>query len=185
VKEYPTFSKQKFLYHLSRAQYEREWGRNYQRPGFGTRLLALLVNLLPKIGPFKAAKIVDPTPQTENMYLNSVNVSVEHMRAELRDVAAGRLRLENRDFDTGKLTRPGEYKLTDEAYATLLHKLAQRNFDLLTPPLRDNILEFYGDLSANLETKHHPEDWKELVANLERLKAASQIQNARIPGNGR
>src|SRR6266571_366922 len=43
VKEYPSFERKKFLYRLSRAQYEHEWGNNYHRPGFGTRLLAFLV----------------------------------------------------------------------------------------------------------------------------------------------
>ena len=178
VKEYPTFERKKFLYYLSRAQYEHEWGNNYQRPGFGTRLLAFLLKLVPRVGPFKATKITDPTPQTEQQYLKSVNASVERMVALLHDTDAGRLRLENRDFDTGKLTRPGEYELTDKAYATLLHKLAGRNFDLLTAALRDNILQFYGDLKGDFATKKKPDDWKELVANLERLRSAQATQNA-------
>ena len=180
VKENPTFERKKFLYYLSRAQYEREWGNNYQRPGFGTRLLAFVLRLVPKVGWFKALKATDPTPQTEELYVKSVNASVERMIALLRDADAGRLQLENRDFDTGKLTRPGEYELTDKAYATLLQKLAKRNFDLLTPQLRDNILQFYGDLQADFATKKKPDDWKELVANLKRLKSASVTQN--VPG---
>jgi hypothetical protein len=178
VKEYPTFDRKKFLYYLSRAQYEREWGNNYQRPGFGTRALAFLTRLVPKVGWFKALKVTDPTPQTEELYVKSVNASVERMITLLHDADAGRLRLENRDFDTGKLTRPGEYELTDKAYATLLHKLAGRDFDLLTPSLRENILQFYGDLSGNLATRKKAEEWKELVANLEKLKSASITQNA-------
>jgi hypothetical protein len=182
VKEYPTFDRKKFLYYLSRAQYEHEWGNDYQRPGFGTRLLAFIVSLIPKVGPFQAMKITDPTPQTEELYVKSMAASVERMTALLRDVDAGRLRLDNRDFDTGQPTKPGEYKLTDKAYATLLHKLAKRNFDLLTPDLRSNIVGFYGDLSAKLETKQHRDDWQELMANLEKLKAAPQIQRAQVPG---
>jgi hypothetical protein len=182
VKEYPTLDRKKFLYYLSRAQYEREWGNNYQRPGFGTRALAFLVRLVPKIGWFKALKVTDPTPQTEELYLKSVNASVERMNALLHDTDAGRLRLENRDFDTGKLTRPGEYELTDKAYSTLLHKLAGRNFDLLTPQLRDNILQFYGDLSGNLATRKKGNDWKELVANLEKLKSAQVTERAARSG---
>jgi hypothetical protein len=181
VKEYPSFNRKKFLYYLSRAKYEREWGNNYQRPGFGTRVLAFIVRLLPKVGPFKATKITDPTPQTEEMYLKSMDASVERMISLLRDVDAGQLRLENRDFDTGKLTRPGEYGLTDKAYATLLHKLAKRNFDLLTPDLRANILQFYGDLSAQLDTKRHHDQWQELVTNLDKLKATQATQNAQVP----
>jgi hypothetical protein len=178
IKEYPTFDRKKFLYRLSRAQYQGEWGHNYQRPGFGTRLLALLLKLVPKVGPFKAAKITYPTAQTEQLYLKSVNASVERMIALLHDADAGRLRLDNRDFDTGKLTRPGEYELTDKAYATLLHKLAGRNFDLLTPAMRDNILQFYSDPKADLATRKKPKDWQELVANLERLKTANVTHNA-------
>jgi hypothetical protein len=178
IKEYPTFDRKKFLYRLSRAQYQGEWGHNYQRPGFGTRLLALLLKLVPKVGPFKAAKITYPTPQTEQLYLKSFNASVERMIALLHDADAGRLRLDNRDFDTGKLTRPGEYELTDKAYATLLHKLAGRNFDLLTPTMRDNILQFYSDPKADLATRKKPKDWQELMVNLERLKTANLTQNA-------
>src|SRR5215469_5672317 len=33
VKENPDFDKNKFLYRLSRAEYEQEWGTQYQRPG--------------------------------------------------------------------------------------------------------------------------------------------------------
>ncbi len=181
VKEYPNFDRKKFRYYLSRAQYEHEWGKDYQRAGIGTRILAFFISLLPKVGPLKAMKITDPTPQTEQLYIKSMAASVERMNELLREVKAGRLRLDNRDFDTGKPTRPGEYKLTDKAYATLLHKLAKRNFDLLTPDLRDNVLAFYRDLGVPLETKRHPEEWQELVNNLDALKATSQVQNALTP----
>ena len=32
-------------------------------------------------------------------------------------------------------------------------QLSQRKFDLTTPALRDNVLHFYADLSAPIETK--------------------------------
>src|ERR1700758_209960 len=41
--EVTNFQKQKFLYRLSRADYEKEWGKNYQHPGFGVRFLAVLL----------------------------------------------------------------------------------------------------------------------------------------------
>src|SRR5580704_19783153 len=48
----PNFNARKFRYNLSRAGYQREWGKGYRRPGFGTRLLALFLKVVPKIGPF-------------------------------------------------------------------------------------------------------------------------------------
>ena len=174
VKEYPSFDRQKFLYHLSRADYERSWGTNYQRPGFGTRVLAFLIRILPKIGPLKATAIKNPTPQTEQLYLKSMNESVELYEKLVDDAARGPVRLTNLDFDTGKPTRPGEYRLSDETYAYVVHKLAERNFAGLTAELREDILRFYADAQgdAKLETRRHKKDWQELRKNLDALKVA-------------
>ena len=38
MREQPDFAKQKFLYRLSRSAYEKEWGKDYAKPGFGTRV---------------------------------------------------------------------------------------------------------------------------------------------------
>src|SRR6478736_1957872 len=63
VRETPNFAKQKFLYRLSRSGYEKEWGKDYTKAGFGTRVLAVLLRYMPKIGPFKALAFNNPTPQ--------------------------------------------------------------------------------------------------------------------------
>jgi Zinc dependent phospholipase C len=54
MRETPNLAKQKFLYHLSRSDYEKEWGKDYNKPGFGTRVLSTLLRYMPKTGPFKA-----------------------------------------------------------------------------------------------------------------------------------
>src|SRR5580692_1848624 len=38
MKETPDFAKKKFLYRLSRSDYEKEWGKDYTKPDFGTRV---------------------------------------------------------------------------------------------------------------------------------------------------
>jgi len=53
MRETPDFSRQKFLYRLSRSDYERNWGKSYTKPGLGTRILSTLLRFVPKIGPFK------------------------------------------------------------------------------------------------------------------------------------
>ena len=40
---------------LSRADYEKSWGKNYQRAGFGVRFLAVLLKIIPKVGPLEGA----------------------------------------------------------------------------------------------------------------------------------
>ena len=66
-----------------------------------------------------------------------------------------------------------EYPLTDEAYAQLLARLSERKFDQTSPELRANILDFYSDLSAPLETKADPIRWQAVLTSLDQLKAAT------------
>ena len=47
----PNFNARKFRYNLSRANYQREWGKGYRRPGFGTRLLALFLKSFRRLAP--------------------------------------------------------------------------------------------------------------------------------------
>jgi hypothetical protein len=172
VREVPNFNEKHFLYHVSRAQYVKQWGNNYKRPGFGARFLAFLFHLVPKVGPFKAIDFVLPTTKTEDMYLKSVNQTLDSYRHLLLAEKGGRLQLDNRDFDTGKATKAGEYRLTDESYADLVGKIAQKNFAGVTPDLRQNILSFYSDPAAPVYTKKTPGKWRALMAQLNQLRAA-------------
>jgi hypothetical protein len=182
VKENPSFAKKKFLYNLKRADYEKEWGKGYQKPGMGARILAVMFNLIPKIGPFKAIAFKMPSPETETLYLKSVNSSVEQYRTYLKDVRAEKLVLDNRDFDTGRHTAAGEYKLTDEAYAVLLNKLTDHKFADTTPALQQNILAFYEPPAAPIFNHKKPEQRDKTLHNIEELRLLQLEKTAaRLP----
>jgi hypothetical protein len=170
VKDTPNFNRKKFLYYLSRSNYEHEWGTVYRKPGIGARILAFFLKLVPKVGPFKAVNFKIPTKQTEDMYINSVNTTVENYSVLLHQVNSNNLDLLNRDFDTGRETRPGEYGLTDKTYAELIDKLASKNSDPLEPALRDNLLNFYSDPDAPVATRKDAKAWQKLQDELESLK---------------
>jgi hypothetical protein len=170
MRETPDFAKKKFLYRLSRSEYEKEWGKDYTKPDFGTRVWSVILRYMPKIGPFKALAFNNPTPQTEDLYFKSINTTVDQYRIYLEQVRAGKLELADTDFDTGKATAAAEYTLTDETYAKLLAQLTKRKFDLTSSELRDNILNFYSDLSLPLETKKDAAQWQSVLASLEQLK---------------
>lgn len=174
-REDPTFSKRKFLYRLSRSDYEKNWGKEYTKPGLGVRVLSVFLEYMPKVGPFKAMAFNSPTPRTEDMYFKSINTTVDQYRADLEAVRTDSLQIANVDFDTGRPTRAAEYTLTDTAYAKLLHKLSENKFDRTTPELRSNVLNFYGDLSAAFETKKAPEDWKAVLESLAQLKLMTPL----------
>lgn len=170
MREIPNFAKQKFLYRLSRSEYEKEWGKDYSKPGFFTRLLSALLHYMPKIGPFKALRFNYPTPQTEDLYFTSFNTTVDQYRVFLKAIGTDSLVLPDYDFDTGKKTRAAEYSLTDDTYARLLVSLSKRNFDLTTTELRDDILKFYSDLAVPIETKKDEGHWQKVLTALEQLK---------------
>jgi hypothetical protein len=173
MREVPNFQKQKFLYRLSRADYEKSWGKNYQHAGFGTRLLALLLKLIPKIGPLKALDFNVPTPKTENLYFTSINKTVDRYGALLGNVQKKSLHLADDDLDSGKPTAAGEYSLADETYAKMLSQLAEKKFDATSPALQKNIIAFYANPAAPVETKKDPAKWQKIQANLDALKAFS------------
>jgi hypothetical protein len=171
VKDTPNFNEKKFLYYLSRAQYNQEWGSVYRQPGVGTRILSFFLKLVPKVGPFKAAAFKIPTTQTEDMYIKSVDRTVENYRYLLRRVEGGDLALANTDCDTGRPIRPGEYKLGDKTFARLLDQLASKNFDQVSPELRASLMSFYSDLNAPIATRKNKKQWQKIVADLEKLRS--------------
>ena len=73
-------------YALRTAQLSREadWDRYRKKPGAGIHLLAGLIVILPKIGPIRMLAIKHPTPQTEDLYIRSVNLSTAALAVELK-----------------------------------------------------------------------------------------------------
>ncbi len=179
--ERPDFAKEKFLYRLSRSDYEKEWGKDYTKPGFGTRFLSTLLRYMPRIGPFKGLGFKNPTPQTEDLYFKSINLTVDQYRAFLHAVGTNSVLLPNLDLDSGQPTKAAEYSLADDTYAKLLGQLSNRKFDGTTPELRDNILQFYSDLSLPIETKKDQARWNGVLTALDQLKSVAPVPT--VPGN--
>jgi Zinc dependent phospholipase C len=175
MRETPDFARQTFLYHLSRSDYERQWGKDYIKQGLGTRVLSTLLRYMPKIGPFKGLAFNNPTPQTEDLYIKSINTTVEQYRGYLQEVRTDTLVLPNRDFDSGQETKAAEYSLTDDTYAKLLAQLSERKFELTSPELRDNILQFYSNLSIPIETKKDQVRWQSVLTSLDQLKPVAPV----------
>ncbi len=173
MRETPDFAKKKFLYRLSRSDYEKQWGKDYVKPGFGTRVLSTFLRYMPKAGPFKKLAFNSPTPQTEDLYIKSINTTVDQYRVFLEQVRTDSIVLPNCDLDSGKRTEAAEYSLTDDAYAKLLAQLSERKFDRATTELRANILQFYSDLSLPIETKRDQVRWEGVLSSLDQLKAIS------------
>jgi hypothetical protein len=176
MRETPDFAKRKFLYRLSRSDYERDWGKDYVKPGMGTRILSTLLRYMPKIGPFRKLGFNNPTPQTEDLYIKSINTTVDQYRAFLEQVRTDTLVLPDRDLDSGEATVAAEYSLTDDTYAQLLDQLSKQKFNQTSPELRDNILLFYSDLALPIDTKKNPAEWQAVLTALDQLRSVTPMQ---------
>jgi len=170
VKDTPNFDKKKFLYYLSRKQYEHDWGTEYRRPGLGTRTLAFLLRILPKVGPLSATKFEIPTQQTEDMYIKSVNLTVENYSALLRQAGGVSSDFSDRDLDTGHDTQAGEYHLADKTYARLVDDLSKKASGPVSAELQKSVLDFYADPKGPVATQKKKKDWKKLQEDLAKLK---------------
>jgi hypothetical protein len=165
----PDATKKKFLYNLSRSNYELEWGGDYRKPSLGERFLAFLYKLIPKFGPLQILQFRTPTPQTEQMFEASFNATLDHYRKLLTETAEGTLQLPNDNFDVGAHTAPGIYRLNDEAHAKLLDQLAEAKFAGITPEVKAEILRFYADPDAPYATKRNAKAWAKVRAELQQL----------------
>jgi len=148
LEQEPTTNRKQFIYNINKVNYTKEWGAQYERPGFGVRLIMFLSRLLPRIGPFKSFGFKVPTPETEKMFEDSFDAAVKRDQASFAEAKVGDLKVANRDLDTGNKVSPGEYALTDTTYDKLLTKLATKKFEGVTPELRDNILAFYASMKT-------------------------------------
>jgi hypothetical protein len=142
-REIPNFNRQRFLYRLSKADYNKSWGSGYQNPGPGAHFLAVLFKVAPKVGPLRAMDFKDPTSKTEDLYFKSVDQTIDRFGKALGEVKNRDLQAPNIDLDTGKPTQRGEYPLADATYRELLDGLTDDHFNHMDDALRNNILEFY------------------------------------------
>jgi len=173
----PGATRDRFLYNLSRAEYEKEWGPNYERPTRAERFDAFLYKLLPKFGPLKVLELKTPTPETEKMFEESFNASVVEYRRLLTAEREGTLRLPNVNFDVGKETAGGIYRLNDDAHAQLLHALAKKNFACVSPDLRGEILHFFASSEAPYDMKKDQKAWDQVQTELQLLRAETSAGN--------
>ena len=149
----PGAAAEKFVFNLSRREYDKAYGADYQKPGLMARLLAFLYRLLPKIGPLRPLQFKAPTKEAEALFLASFKDTTERYRAALDAVGRGRLDLPNTNFDTGRPSAHGDYTLADDTYAELLDRLTGHRLAGVPEPLRKNIAAFYAAAPSRMSSK--------------------------------
>jgi hypothetical protein len=168
----PGTTRQQFVYNLSRASFEKEWGNAYKRPGFFSRFQALLFRIIPKVGPFRALAFRAPGPEAQKLIMASFNEALKHYREQLGQLERGeRLHLINDNLDTGEVARYGTYKPADKAVDKLVRKLVEKPEDV-PEELRRALGKFYaGKPTRDRKARHAL-----AVLRLDTQEPADQIQ---------
>jgi hypothetical protein len=175
----PGITRQKFLYNLKRANYEKEWGKDYLKPKFSDKVLAFIYKILPKFGPLKVLQFKTPTPETERMFEASFNETLDQYRKLLSEEReSGRPALVNGNFDLGEVSGPGKYRLSDTTHAKLLDKLADQKFAGMTPEIRAELLDYFSASDTPFAMKKDKKLWAKVQTELEELKRAPAEQKA-------
>ena len=166
----PSVSRGTFVLVYRRADFERDYGSDYQKPALFARILAFLYKFIPKIGPLRPLSFKVPTPEADRLFVQSVQESEARYARALADVRARRIDLPNTNFDTGQPSKRGEYVLADETYDELLDDLSKQHFEGATHALKANIDAFYGSApKPSPKSKKERKHWKTIEQELRNL----------------
>lgn len=183
MKRQPGMTEKKFKYKMKKREYHQEFGKDEEKPGFWANTLSWIINALPKIGPLKTLKYVDPGKEGEKFFIHSFDTILVCYQQDLIAVKDHTLYLKDIDFDTGRPTQIGEYALADQTYADWLISLQKKNFQYLNPGLKDHLLNFYSDPQNIPASKKFPIDCDDVETALAALKNAPTVTDtARVSG---
>jgi hypothetical protein len=144
-KQNPTMTAQQFRYKMNKANYNKEFGKDRDKPGLFSFLFGGLIKILPKVGPLRPLKFKSPDAQMEKIFIKSFDTVQLHYSNVLKILHSKSISLPDKDFDTGLDTKPGAYKLTDQTYCDLLLALKKQDFETRNAALKQNITQFLKD----------------------------------------
>jgi hypothetical protein len=169
LKQHPQLARTGFVFTYGRSAFERDYGSDYQRPGWFARVLGFVYRLLPKIGPLKPLAFRTPSAEAEALFAQSFRDTTARLRTAVRDATGGRFEIANTNFDTGRPIRHGDYALADDTYAELVRRLSKRAG---TPPaqLRSHVRAFYGPQPRpSTVSREDVKHWDQIVQGLDAL----------------
>jgi hypothetical protein len=149
---------------------ENSWDKYRRGPGILTYSLAGIIYIAPKIGPLRMVAIKGPSADTEEQYVRSMNLAAAALGAAMERLSKPGQTLSNRDLDTGALVQGGSYRLTDDTYSRLLHRLTAKPNHTIPPGLKGDILNFYADPAAPVRNKR-PKALARVQLELETLRS--------------
>lgn len=168
----PRARRRDYLYKNHPRTFRKEYGTDYERPGFGARAIALVLRIIPKIGPLKPYAFTLTDEAGALQFHRSYRASLARFCALTKEQPTDTtktLPLPDTNLDTGQPTRPAAYALADQTYDELLRELHKRKFEHLTPALREALLSFFANgIPTTAQETDHDDDKAERKAEKDR-----------------
>jgi hypothetical protein len=139
----PGVTEASYVFNLSRQEYEQQFGKDYAKPKGFAKVIGWLYHLIPKIGPFRALAFKVPTPEAEQLFLESFERTKQRYAQELNALKGGRPQFANINLDLGRAAPKGDYPLADETYDELIKKLAEHK-QTVPAALTADLARHYG-----------------------------------------
>ena len=165
-----------YVYKQSKEEFEQEYGAHYERPKFGARILAGVLQVVPKVGKLKSLKFIAPTPEAQRIFRQSFNETVTNyaqMLTRQTSTIGQAPEMPNVDFDTGHPTKLGEYPLADRTYGEWVRELAKNDFKGVTATMQKDILAFFSNVPKEPvdEGEKEQDNRRETLAAVDKLRA--------------
>jgi hypothetical protein len=162
----PLAEQAKYTEKMDRKSYNKEFGRPHLKSSF----FSLVISILPKIGPLRRLKFKEPDEQAEKIFDKSFESIISHYSSTLKKLEEEKLKIDNVNFDSGKKTTPGEYRIADETYYKLLKKQKRKKFENLDDGLRTNLIAYFSNPEIKNTWHNKPHRLKKISEAVEELK---------------
>jgi hypothetical protein len=176
-KDGPDANARRFSYRMKNRTYYHEFGKDHQKAGFLPTILAVVIPILPKMGPLAKLRFKAPSPEIEKLFIKSFDSTLVHFEIAVAQLHTGdTIHLPNCTLDTGLPTALGDYSIADKNYKQFLLLLYDKNFDHINSPIKRSLVTFYATHPKPLN-KRERVNWKEISAALTALDQAVLVSN--------
>ncbi|MBK0404342.1 zinc dependent phospholipase C family protein [Adhaeribacter sp. BT258] len=155
---------------LRKSSFNELFSRKNDEPGISARILAAVFRFVPKIGILEPLHFEIPTPEAESLFAISFATALQDYQLSLQNLPESLPNLQDYDLDTGYRAELGHYKLADHAFARLLVKLSDDNFETASATLRADGLQYFTNLSPPPDFRLEKKRYRKTRASLQMLQ---------------
>ena len=160
-----------FVETMPRADFEKEFGRALNEPGYFARFIGWTGSLIPSVGPFKHLPYKPLPPDVKILFFRAYRDASDRYRQDLAKIPPHHIELQNLNLDTGVPDKPGVYQPSDKAWATLLRIHAKDHFARMPKDLAEEMAKHFQNRDAALKLVDDDKDRQETSSALDEFES--------------